>query len=113
MLKVIFISSFFLFTYLSCQKNNTVEPFIYERDTPVWLKVKIDSISTNHHYFGSKVYRYEWKRKYAYHIMMPISSCAYCELYEQNGIKMNLNDDMFSDFLQNKKNEVIVWEWEK
>ena len=38
MLKVIFISSFLFIAFLSCQKDNAVEPFSYERDTPVWLK---------------------------------------------------------------------------
>jgi len=113
MFKVIFISSFLFVTFLSCQKDNATDPFNYERDTPVWLKEKIDSISANNNYFGSKVYRYEWRQKYAYHIMIPISSCAYCELYEQSGNKMKLNSDMFADFLRNKKNEVLVWQWIK
>jgi hypothetical protein len=59
MLKIIFISSFLFIAFLSCQKNNVVEFFNYERDTPVWLKAKIDSMSTDNYYFNSKVYRYE------------------------------------------------------
>ena len=98
---------------LSCQKDNFAEPFNYERDTPVWLKEKIDSISVSHNYFGTKVYRYNWEEKIIYHIMIPISSCAYCELYDLDGNKVEIhNQDKFSDFLQNKKNETLVWEWE-
>ncbi|MGE5812370.1 MAG: hypothetical protein ACM339_12760 [Ignavibacteria bacterium] len=111
MLKIIFISSLLSIAFLSCQKNSLVEPFNYERDTPLWLKEKIDYMSTNHDYFGSKIYRYKWNEKYVYHIMIPISSCAYCELYDQDGIKIQFNDDSFSDFLENKKDEVLVWEW--
>ena len=114
MLKVIFISSFLFFTILSCQKDNSVEPFNYERDTPVWLKEKIDSMSINHDYFGSKVYRYKWNNNYTFYIMIPISSCAYCDVYDQNGNKIKFtNDTMFNDFVNNKKNEVLVWEWKE
>lgn len=109
MLKIIFLSSFLFLAFLSCQ--NSVQPFNYEKDTPQWLKEKIDSMSVNPDYFMSQVYRYEWKDKYVYHIMIPISSCAYCELYEEDGSKIQFaNDAMFSDFLMNKKNKVLVWE---
>lgn len=97
---------------LSCQKENTVEPFNYERDTPVWLKEKINNMSTNHDYYGTKIYKYDWNRIYVYHIMIPINSCAYCELYDQNGNKIQIADDtMFTDFQNNRKNEILVWEW--
>jgi len=112
MLKIIFISSFLVITFMSCQKDNSVEPFNFERDTPVWLKEKIDSMSTNHEYYGTKVYRYEWNEKFTYHIMITISSCAYCELFDQSGTKIQItNDAMFSDFQRNRKNEIIIWEW--
>ena len=114
MLKLIFISSFLFITFLSCQKNNTVEPYNYKNDTPTWLKEKIDSMTTNpKYYWGTKVYRYEWDGKYVYHISIAISSCMYCELYEQDGKKLQLDNVTFPDFLQNKKNEVLVWEWKK
>lgn len=111
MLKVIFISSFLFITLLSCQNANSIEPINYEKDTPQWLKVKIDSMSTNPDYFGTKVYRCEWNSKFTYHIMIPISSCAYCEVYEQNGNKIQFtNDETFSDFIKNKNDEILVWE---
>src|SRR4030042_2776752 len=107
MFKIIFISSLFI-TFMSCQKDNSVELFNYERDTPVWLKEKIDSMSTNHYYYGTKVYRYEWNGEFTYHIMIPISSCAYCELYDQDGNKIQItDDDLFSDFQQNRRNEIL------
>ncbi|HEY6436795.1 MAG TPA: hypothetical protein VIY47_09395, partial [Ignavibacteriaceae bacterium] len=80
MLKLIFISSILLLTFLSCQKNNTIESYNYEKDTPVWLKEKIDSTSANpNYYFGTHVYRYEWNGKFIYHFSIPVSSCVYCE----------------------------------
>lgn len=90
MYRFIIISSFLFLFMLNCQKENSMEPFDYERDTPTWLKAKIDSISSNPEYFGTKVYRYEWKGYLVYHIEIPISSCAYCELYDQKGKKLKL-----------------------
>jgi hypothetical protein len=112
MLRIIFVSSFLLFVLLGCKKENSVEPFNYERDTPGWLKAKIDTISNHREYYGTKVFRYEWNRKYVYHFQIPISSCAYCEIYNQDGNKITFSDDnVFQEFLKNKKNETLIWEW--
>ena len=90
----------------SCQKDTS--PVI---GTPEWLKEYIEKIQGNPEYYGTKIYRYEWKEKIVYHVMIPISSCAYCEVYDQSGTKIEFKDDTtFQDFLSNKKNEVIVWE---
>ena len=110
MIKIIFITSFVILSFLGCE--NTNEPFNYERDTPVWLKEKINNISSNQEYWGTIVYRYELNKKYYYHIMIPISSCGYCELFDENGDKILFGDDEFSKFLQDKKNELIIWEWD-
>jgi hypothetical protein len=81
-------------------------------DTPEWLNSYIEGIQDNPDYVGTKVYRYEWQENFVYHVMIPISSCAYCEVYNQSGTKIEFKDDnTFQDFLSNKKNEVIVWEW--
>ncbi len=113
MLKKIFIALFIVLSIIGCRNENVNEPFNYERDTPVLLKEKIDSISSNREYYGTNVYRYEWKQNYIYHIMIPISSCAYCELYDSRGKKIKLNENEFSSFLQTKSNKIIVWEWGK
>jgi hypothetical protein len=112
MRRVIFISSLLFLPFIGCSRDNTVEPFDYDRDTPVWLKAKIDSISENPAYFGARVFRYEWRQEVLYHIEVPISSCAYCELYDENGTKKQFTDDEdFQDFLANKENEILIWEW--
>ena len=53
------------------------------------------------------------EREYIYHISIPVSSCAYCELYNQDGNKMLLDNNMFNNFLNNKKNKVLVWKWKE
>ncbi|KAA3614630.1 MAG: hypothetical protein DWQ05_15150 [Calditrichaeota bacterium] len=114
MSRFIIIASFFIFVSIACQKETSLEPYDYEQDTPTWLKTKIDSMSTDHEYFGLKVYRYVWKGTFVYHFMIPISSCAYCEVYGHSGSKIEFDDDaMFQDFLNDKKYEVLVREWRK
>lgn len=114
MMRHFFVISFILLTFIGCELEDVTLPFNFERDTPVWLKEKVYSMSIGQDYYGVKVFRFEWKSKYFYHIMIPISSCAYCELYDENGNKVNFtSDQMFQDFLINKKNEVLVWEWKK
>ena len=69
-------------------------------------------MSNNHYYHGSQVYRYVWHESYAYYIFIPVSSCAYCEVYDQNGGKITFTDDnMLQDYLNNRKYEVLIWEW--
>ena len=107
------MSSFLFAAILGCQKNNAVNTFNYEKDTPVWLREKIDSISTQKIYALTKVYRYELHNKYIYYFKIPLSSCVYCEVYDSNGNKIQFNDEKVSDFEKNKKNEVLVWEWKE
>jgi hypothetical protein len=111
MKKIILLFFFLLLTFISCSNKQV---FNYENDTPVWLKTKIDSVTTTNpkYYFGTKVYRYEWNEQYIYHFSIPASSCVYCEVYEQNGKKIQFtNKEVISDFEQNKRNKVLVWDW--
>lgn len=110
-----FVILFLLLVVLSsCKKDNSVEPYNYERDTPAWLKAKIDSISTNHFYHGSKVYRHIWHNNYTYYFFIPLSSCMYCEVYYANGDKIKFTDtNMGQDYVNNRKAEVLIWEWKE
>ena len=106
---------FFLFVIVllvNCQNQNSVESFNYERDTPAWLKVQIDSMSTNQYYHGSQVYRYIWHNDFIYDIFIPVSSCVYCEVFNKDGAKITFTgDNMLQDYLNNRKNEVLIWKW--
>jgi hypothetical protein len=108
MSRLILIPSFLISLLLAaCDAGSA---FDYDRDTPVWLKAKVDSIAAIPEIFGITVYRYEWNGEFVYHIENLISSCVYCELYDQNGMKVEFTDDeTFQDFVESKKNEVVVW----
>jgi len=111
----ILVSAFLISLLLAgCDAGSTSEPFDYGRDTPAWLKAKIDSIAAIPDHFGITVYRYEWSGEFVYHVESLVSSCAYCELYDQDGVKLQFTDEeTFQDFLENKKNEVVVWASER
>lgn len=109
MLKSVF--TVLLFTFIACQDKG-VEPFLYESDTPSWLKDKIDYMSTNKDYGGTVVYRYEWKKNYVFHITIPISSCAMCDIYDNSGNKINFSENgKLQDYLDNRTLPVLVWEY--
>ncbi|MGE5354208.1 MAG: hypothetical protein ACM3P0_19130 [Acidobacteriota bacterium] len=112
MLKILFISIIFLAGIAGCKKENSVEPFNYEKDTPAWLKEKINTMSQDKSYLGMKVFRYDWKGGYVYYFDIPTSSCAFCDIYDQDGNKISFsNEKMTQDFLNNRKNQVLIWEW--
>ncbi len=114
MIKIIFISSFLILLIIGWQESNPAEPVNYDKDIPVWLKQIIVVMTEDQDYYGTKVYRYEWNGKFIYHIMIPISSCAYCEVYDQEGNKITFeNDSAFEEFIKNRINETLIWEREK
>ena len=109
--RVVFISSLLLLLVFGCNKETSVE---VTNDIPHWLQDKIDSMSINQYYVGTVVYRYKWNNEYVYHIEIPISSCAYCEAFNQSGIKIQFTSDtQFQDFLNNKTDQVLIWAWKK
>ena len=109
MLRAIFILSLLSLLVISCYKDNSVEA---PTGTPEWLQAKIDSMSQNQDYYGTTVYRYKWNGAYVYHIVIPISSCAFCDVYNQSGIKLQFaNDAQFQEFLNNRTDAVLIWEW--
>jgi hypothetical protein len=111
MKRMIFISSLLFLLVAGCYKDTRIEA---SNDIPEWLKVKTDSMSADRDYFGTKVYRYKWNNEYVYHIEIPISSCLYCELYDQRGTKIQLADNtQLQTFLNNRTDQVLVWEWAK
>jgi hypothetical protein len=113
MLKVLIVSFLFVVVIIE-YKSNSVKPYNYERDTPAWLKVKIDSITATHrdYYYGTKVYRYKWKGTFLFEFDIPLSSCVLCELYYYDGTKTNFPDsNTVSDYENNKTDKMFIWKY--
>lgn len=102
-----------LFLVLSCKNGHIADSFDDGDDTPGWLETKITEMSENPEYYGTIVTRCTLHGQPIYHIMIPISSCAYCELYDQSGQKVPLSsNEAFTNYLENCQNEIVIWAWE-
>ena len=97
----------------SCSASNSSETYNSNEDTPVWLSEMIDSISSasGHYNDLTKVYRYNWNKSFIYFFSNPLSSCVYCELYDQSGKKMTAaNDTLLQYTLKTRDGEILIWE---
>ena len=83
-----------------------------EDGIPDWLEPRINEL-TSPEYAGTIIYRYDWNEIQLYHVMIPISSCAYCEMYSSDGDAFEfINGEQRDNFIENKENEYIVWSWQ-
>ena len=96
-----------IFVFFGCEKENN------ETVQPSWLQGMIDTIETNDCYWGSKIYRHEWKFEHYYHLEIPLSSCAFCNVYKKDGKSVDWQIENIEDYWKNRKNEQIIWEWKK
>jgi len=87
----------------SCEKEDV--------DGPKWLEQKIADLSSNESHVGSTVYSHVWKSDVYYHIEIPISSCAYCEVYDKKGNKLDWAVSDFEGYIAERKDEKVVWTW--
>lgn len=105
MRKIALIFFFFLVIF-SCKKEND-EKF---PANPDWLTAKISQMETAVNYAGTVVYAYEWNNEYYYLISIGLSSCAFCEFYDYQGVKIVWTSDKIDDFQKNAKMIKIVWQ---
>lgn len=97
---------FFSFFLFSCNKEKD-EKF---PENPDWLTDKISQMETDDYYAGTTVYAYEWNNEYYYLISIGLSSCAMCEFYNYQGVKVVWTQEKIDDFQKNAKRIKVVWE---
>lgn len=102
---------FICISCLDCGRSGELLEVI--SSTPTWLKEYIARIENDKYYVCTNIYRHEWKSTYYYYVEIPLSSCAYCEVYKQNGEKVNWGVESFNDYIHNRKNEELIWTWKK
>lgn len=104
----LYLAVFITGMFYGCIKDNSVVSGT--DDLPEWLNVKIEEFSEDKFYVFTCLYSYDWNNEKFYHFEIPLSSCAFCELYDNNGKKPFENDnEMFLDFIQNKTNKTLIW----
>jgi hypothetical protein len=109
MFRIIFISTLLLLFVCGCHKYNSIQSI---KEAPEWLQNKIDTMSLYQEYEGTILYRYKWQGAYIYHFEIPNSTCLYCAMYIQSGdTLLFVNESEFQDFLHNKTDSALIWEW--
>ena len=91
------------FLVLSCERDENLPP------NPEWLNTKISQLASSP-LPGITINAYKWDNAYYYHVLNPISSCMFCEVYNYSGDLVTWTDDEFKDFINNGKLIKAVWE---
>jgi len=101
--KLYLISVVFLFL-VSCQKEET--PY---QNVPDWLLPQIEELEKSEHCYDCTITQITYNREIYYHLYCGIWSCMYCKLYDKNGKLVNWEQEEFNKFIENKKNETVIW----
>lgn len=102
-MKKLALMGLFTLMLFSCEKDKNFP------ENPDWLNAKISQMETSANYAGTTVYAYEWNSEYYYLISIGLSSCAMCEFYNYQGVKVEWTDEKIADF-QNAKRIKVVWQ---
>ncbi|MFB0517050.1 MAG: hypothetical protein ACETWG_10685 [Candidatus Neomarinimicrobiota bacterium] len=79
---------------------------------PDWFMELIEEAESELYYMGSVIYQHEYRGSYLFHFEIPVSSCAYCRIYDCDGhLKEWTSQEQFEDYLNNRKDEKVVWHW--
>ena len=93
--------------------NNKGEITKSDDEIPIWLDNYISDIENDQYYISTIIYRHLWRDNYYYHIEIPASSCAYCEVFNHLGIKVDWHLESFEDYINNRQNGIIIWSWKE
>jgi len=102
-------------TFSEKLQSSTVD--IYEKsDIEGWLSTKIDEIenenSKNIAIVKVKIYQGLWNKQTVYFITNGLSSCFFCEVYYENGEKIDFSTKNNSnDFCNKSKNWKLIYEY--
>ena len=102
-----FVFIFCLITIFSCVRDHSI--FNPSDQNPRWLTQLISEIENNNYYHGAVIYRHQWHYKFYYHLMVPLDSCIYCRVYDANGNIIEWSEESFQDYIDSRKNEVVIW----
>jgi hypothetical protein len=95
----------FILLVCDCKKETT-------NDRPLkWLDEKIQKMENDIYYAGSTLYRYQWDEDFYYEITIPLSSCAYCDVYDENGDKVDWGNADLNDYLENRTDQLLIWSY--
>jgi len=82
-------------------------------ENPQWIIEMIDDVSENSAYYvGTKLIEYQCSSGYYYYLEVPISSCAYCTVYDCDGNLVEFDDKYtIGDFTNSIQFQKTIWSW--
>jgi len=130
------LSCLLLFLFIQCSKNkeekdsytfystewlkSSPKVNVNKKDLPEWLVKRINEYDK----FVApvdciKFFRGNWNNETVYYIYSVLNSCIFCELYYENGNKVelyfsedpDLSDKLSNDFFEKSKSWVILYEF--
>lgn len=88
---------------VSCQKEELNE------EIPEWLKPRIEELQNSGECFGCTLAKISFNNSIYYNLYCGYWSCMYFNFYDNNGNLVEWNVVDFNNFLENNKNETIIW----
>jgi hypothetical protein len=103
-MKKYFLISFLLLLFISCEKEESLNT-----EVPEWLQPELEELEKSGKCYDCSVTRITFENEFYYHLYCGYWSCRYCKLYNKNGKLVDWSDTKFSDFLENEKDETVIW----
>jgi len=102
-MKYLLFSSLLLLFLVSCQKEELNE------EIPEWFYPRIEALENSGECYGCTLTKILYNNSIYYDLYCGYWSCMYCNLYDSNGNLVEWDVDDFNNFLENKKDEEIIW----
>ena len=104
MSRLFFIILVLVLFQFSCNKEET-PPL----EVPDFLHPQIEELENSGECYGCTITKISFNNSFYYHLYCGYWSCMYCNLYDNNGNLVQWEQEEFSDFLENKTVEQVIW----
>ncbi len=95
----------FIFQCIACDKEENDDRI------PHWLDEMIQERQDTDLWEPASVIRYVWNEEYIYEFNNPLLSCAFCEIYFEDGEKVNWEVYDITDYLLRRTNYLVIYDF--
>ena len=94
----------FILLIVSCDKEESPSP-----EVPDFLRPQIEELENSGECYGCTITKISYNNSFYYHLYCGYWSCMYCNLYDNKGDQVQWAQEEFSDFLEHKTDEEVIW----
>ncbi len=99
----------FVFLVVACEKKSQQQDQL-----PEWLEIILDESTNNDFCQYWSVTRYSFRDSYYYELFNPLSSCLFCDVYDEEGNRMVWDDhEDMNAYVENRTDVTLVWECDR